>query len=136
MNTNLLLIRDTFNEAEILGKLYINGEFMSHTLELPWRENMKSISCIPRGVYDCRIRRAIESGSYKYDHILVDEVVGRSWILFHIGNTHKDSKGCILTGEYRVNNDSIANSRIAHEQLMNVLEATKSNSIQLTIKNR
>ncbi len=59
----LLLIRDTFTEKSVLGKLYCNGEFISHTLELAWKNNRKSVSCIPKGDYKCRVRLARESGS-------------------------------------------------------------------------
>ena len=40
----LLIIRDTFTENSVIGKLYCNGEFISHTLELPWNNNKKRVS--------------------------------------------------------------------------------------------
>ena len=48
---NLLLIRDTFTDKSVIGKLYCNSEFIAHTLELAWRDNEKSVSCIPDGEY-------------------------------------------------------------------------------------
>jgi hypothetical protein len=48
-SANLLLIRDTFTDKSVLGKLYCNSEFIAHTLELPWKDNKKSISCSPKG---------------------------------------------------------------------------------------
>ena len=45
---NLLLIRDTFTDKSVIGKLYCNAEFSAHTLELAWRDNEKSVSCIPK----------------------------------------------------------------------------------------
>ena len=97
----LLIIRDTFTENSVIGKLYCNGEFISHTLELPWNNNKKRVSCIPKGDYKCRVRLARESGSRDYVHLLVENVDSRSHILFHRGNVPSDSKGCILTGTHR-----------------------------------
>ena len=48
---NLLIIRDTFTDKSTIGKLYLNGEMFCDTLELPYRDNQRSISCIPDGEY-------------------------------------------------------------------------------------
>jgi hypothetical protein len=148
MNTcNLLLIRDTFGEKSTYGKLYVNGEFMAHTLELAWRDNQRSVSCIPKGVYDCRLRLARESASRDYLHLLVKDVPGRTWILFHVGNyassdwkegDRSDSRGCILTGERRASEpNKINNSRNAHTYLMETITGREiSDKIELVIKNR
>ena len=53
---NLLIIRDTFTENSTIGKLYLNGEQMCDTLENPYLDNQKNISCIPAGEYKVRIR--------------------------------------------------------------------------------
>ena len=34
-----------------LGNLYYNDELICYTIELPWKNNQKSISCIPPGLY-------------------------------------------------------------------------------------
>ncbi len=139
MNTcNLLIIRDNFSDKSTLGKLYLNGEFMAHTLELAWRDNQRSVSCIPRGVYDCRLRVARESASRDYLHLLVQDIPERSWILFHIGNFPSDTKGCILTGTHRANTpNKILESRKAHTHLMNTITGREiSEKIELVIKNR
>ena len=60
---NLLIIRDTFTEESTIGKLFLNGETFCDTLELPWKDNQRSISCIPAGEYKVRIRVARESAS-------------------------------------------------------------------------
>ena len=53
---NLLLIRDTFKDKSTIGKLYLNGELMCDTLENPWLDNQRNISCIPDGQYNVRLR--------------------------------------------------------------------------------
>lgn len=135
---NLLIIRDTFTENSVLGKLYCNGEFIAHTLELAWKDNQKSISCIPKGEYKCRVRYRNESGNYDYVHLLVQDVPDRSYILFHRGNYPSDTKGCILTGTHRAQTpDKILESKIAHEYLMSYLfDNNISKQINLIIKNR
>ena len=95
---NLLLIRDTFSKKSTIGELFLNGERICDTLENPWVDNQRNISCIPEGVYPVRLRLPRESGTRDYLHLLVQEVPNRDWILFHRGNTAKDTSGCILVG--------------------------------------
>ena len=138
VKANLLLIRDTFTSKSVIGKLYCDGEFIAHTLELAWKDNQKSISCIPKGEYKCRVRLARESATRDYVHLLVEDVPNRSYILFHRGNYPSDSRGCILTGTHRAQTpDKILASKIAHTYLMDyLLENQLSESINLIIKNR
>ena len=96
---NLLLIRDTFTEESTIGRLFINGELFCDTLENPWKDNQRNISCIPDGEYNVRLRLPRESATRDYIHLLVKEVPNRDWILFHRGNTAKDTSGCILVGQ-------------------------------------
>lgn len=134
---NLLLIRDEMTADSTLGKLYVDGEYQCETLELPWLDNKKSISCIPNGEYPVSIRTADESRSYKYNHLIVKNVPNRSYILFHIGNRVADSRGCILTGKNRKEN-FVGLSRKAHNSLMaNLTEkGERAGNINLIIKNR
>tara|TARA_R110000824_G_scaffold3074_10_gene14081 strand:+ start:1619 stop:2161 length:543 start_codon:yes stop_codon:yes gene_type:complete len=137
-SANLLIIRDTFTDKSVVGKLYCNSEFIAHTLELAWRDNEKSVSCIPSGEYKCSIRLARESATRDYVHLLVEDVPNRSYILFHRGNYPSDSRGCILTGTHRAQSpDKIFESKIAHEGLMDyILGNQLSKNINLIIKNR
>ena len=137
-SANLLLIRDTFTDKSVVGKLYCNGEFIAHTLELAWRDNEKSVSCVPQGEYACRVRLARESSSRDYVHLLVKDVPNRSYILFHRGNYPSDTRGCILTGTHRATvPDKILQSTIAHAYLMDYLLGNQlSEKINLIIKNR
>ena len=135
---NLLLIRDEFTDKSTLGKLYCNAEFIAHTLELAWKDNEKSVSCVPAGEYKCRVRLARESATRDYVHLLVEDVPNRSYILFHRGNYPSDSRGCILTGTHRAQSpDKILESKVAHSYLMDyILSNELSEEIKLTIKNR
>tara|TARA_R110002012_G_scaffold62994_4_gene165867 strand:- start:1656 stop:2108 length:453 start_codon:yes stop_codon:yes gene_type:complete len=132
---NLLLIRDTFTEESTIGKLYLNGEWGGDTLELPYKDNQRSISCIPAGEYNVRLRLARESGSRDYLHLLVQDVPNRSYILFHRGNTSSDSRGCILLGLSR-EQDRVNNSTKALDLLIKEILILGGENIKLIIKNK
>tara|TARA_R100000426_G_scaffold85881_1_gene66382 strand:- start:7 stop:462 length:456 start_codon:yes stop_codon:yes gene_type:complete len=129
---NLLLIRDTFTDKSTIGKLYFDGEFYGHTLELPWKDNEKRVSCIPKGVYEVK-KRHTEESKYKYEHLHILDVEDRELILMHIGNYPKNSKGCILLGNTRALN-FVGESRKAFYKLMYDLGSFEK--IELIIKNR
>tara|TARA_R100000654_G_scaffold17445_2_gene36488 strand:+ start:1717 stop:2151 length:435 start_codon:yes stop_codon:yes gene_type:complete len=130
---NLLIIRDQFTDKSTIGKLYVNGDFYGHTLELSWQDNKKNVSCIPKGVYDVSKRHPNKSASYKYEHLLIENVPNRNYILFHIGNYPKDTNGCILLGNTRALN-FVGDSKSAFYNLMYDLQLY--NELELVIKNR
>jgi len=93
------------------------------TLELPWYDNSRNISCIPEGTYEVERHFSPTKGSC----FLIKDVPGRSDILIHAGNYVKgdkiDSKGCLLTGTgfKDINKDGytdIRNSRLALNLLL------------------
>ena len=131
---NLLLIRDTFSKESILGELFINGELICDTLENPWQDNQRNISCIPEGEYPVRLRLARESASRDYLHLLVQEVPNRDFILFHRGNTAKDTSGCILVG-LGSQQDVVNNSVLAMDLLIKEIINLGGEDINLIIKN-
>ena len=132
---NLLLIRDTFTKESTIGKLFINGESFCDTLENPYINNERNISCIPEGQYKVRLRLARESATRDYLHLLVQDVPNRDWILFHIGNTAKDTSGCILVGNGR-KQDVVENSRLAMELVIKEILNLGGENINLIIKNK
>jgi len=94
-----LLTRSKATTKETLGDLVLrdaNGKLILtlKTLELPWKNNMNKVSCIPVGKY-----KVVPRNSPKYgDHFHVLDVPNRSFILFHSGNYHTQIEGCILVG--------------------------------------
>ena len=71
---NLLIIRETFTEVSTIGNLYLDGEWLCDTLENPYLDNQRNISCIPAGQYKVRIRYPRESATRDYIHLLVKDV--------------------------------------------------------------
>ena len=132
---NLLVIRDTFTKKSIIGELFLNGERMCDTLELPWKDNQRRISCIPEGEYKVRLRTEKESGSREYLHLLVQDVPNRDYILFHRGNSAKDTSGCILVG-LGSQQDFVQNSTLAMDLLMKEIINLGGENINLIIKNK
>ena len=132
---NLLILRDTFTDNSTIGELFLNDEFMCDTLENPELNNVKNISCIPEGSYSVRLRTARESATRDYLHLLVQDVPNRDYILFHIGNSAKDTSGCILVGIGR-KQDFVSNSRLALDLLLKEIVNLGGEKINLIIKNK
>jgi len=86
------ILKRTYYPNGTNGELWINGQSVGYTIELPWLQNQRNISCIPEGRYEL-VKRYTETRGW---HILVKDVPGRSWILFHPANhALKELKGCI-----------------------------------------
>ena len=132
---NLLIIRDTFTEESTIGELFVNGERMCDTLENPYINNQRSISCIPEGEYKVRLRLARESASRDYLPRLIQDVPNRDYILFHRGNSAKDTSGCILVG-LGSQQDFVQNSTLAMDLLMKEIINLGGTNINLIIKNK
>lgn len=95
----LLLERITDNKVQTIGHLYVLDssemtEWDCHTIELPWKDNERRVSCIPEGKY--RVEKHFSPRFKKC--FWVKNVEGRSEILIHAGNTKNDTLGCILPG--------------------------------------
>lgn len=75
-----------FNGTDLLARFT--------TLELPFKNNARQISSIPTGYYKVEPRHAEKFGQ----HLIVNDVPNRDYILFHAGNFPKDTHGCILVG--------------------------------------
>lgn len=97
----IILIRVCENQYGTFGVLLdedvMRGEFIpfATTLELRWRNNIPVGSCIPAGHYECKRVKSQKFG----ETFEIANVPNRSHILFHWGNTLKDTSGCILVGE-------------------------------------
>lgn len=100
--TRAILIRSDSTDQGTFGKLFFDGVTLN-TLELPWRDNRRQISCIPPGEYGCEIVRSPRFGTvYR-----VKNVQARDHVLIHPANLAGDAalgwttelQGCIALGE-------------------------------------
>jgi hypothetical protein len=90
----LKLIRNTLTEDFIRGFIRIPSGVIINTLELPYRDNKENVSCIPIGNYECSKILSPKFG----ETFEITNVIQRTHILFHSGNTAQDTHGCILLG--------------------------------------
>lgn len=92
---NFYLIRISSTTEATFGVLLEENIPFCLTLERPWLQNKRSVSCIPEGFYTCERVKSPKFG----DTFEIVDVEARSHILFHKGNLSDDTHGCILVGE-------------------------------------
>ena len=99
------------------------------TIERPWRDNKKNVSCIPEGVYVCQRVDSPRHG----DTFEVKHVVNRTHILFHVANTSDDVKGCIGVAKH-INGErfKIDQSKVGFKDFMDSMADHKE--FEITIK--
>lgn len=97
----MLLRRVSEDDDSTFGVLIWEEVPFAVTVENAWRDNQPRVSCIPAGEY--RALRCSASPDYGYqnspsygDTFQVFNVPGRSHVLFHWGNTHRNTEGCII----------------------------------------
>ena len=75
----------------------VAGEQLLYTIERPWLDNARNISCIPEGEYLVNFMARSASGKYRNVWHL-QNVPGRGGILIHNGNLVAHSRGCLILG--------------------------------------
>ena len=100
-NRHTLKLHRKYGAEGTNGSISYNGEHICHSIELPDRNNVPRISCIPIGLYRLEKRKYQRHG----EQIGIPNVLGREAILIHAANNAKEELlGCIapvteLTGE-------------------------------------
>lgn len=116
------ILTTTDDGRQTIGKLGLYDPYFCFkcvTLELSWKDNKRNKSCIPTGEYKVTHRYSEKYG----EHLLVNNVINRSYILIHAGNFVEDTNGCILVGESLAKIDEnnlkdVTNSRETLKELM------------------
>jgi hypothetical protein len=104
-------------------------KFECFALEDEYREvKVKAETRIPEGFYEIVIRQEVTEKTKEYQnrydwfkkHLEIKNVPGFTGIYIHIGNTDKDTEGCILLGDTctnnQVDNGFIGNSTVAFKR--------------------
>lgn len=120
----LTLVRLSPKNSPQKGVLLFNDEPLLVTLELPWNDNKNNVSCIPCGEYNCMrtANRVTNSGMKLNVTYVVSDVVARSGILFHPGNSIKDTSGCVLLAERYGDDFQIKESTMGFQKFINYLQ--------------
>ena len=130
-----LVLHRAYFEEGTNGTLFNSGKFLCHTIELPWNDNKRNISCIPEGVYEVEPRF---SKRFKH-HLILKAVKGRSFILFHPANDAlKELQGCIAPVTYLNGIGKGIYSKNAMQKLLSLVYQAKDRKehILLTIKSQ
>lgn len=128
------VLRTIDNGKQTNGVLYVVDEdkilFECYTLELPWKDNQRRVSCIPEGEY-----KGIKHHSPKFGNsVWIQDVPNRSEILIHPANYVRQLLGCIAVGSDLKDIDSdgledTTNSRNTMDKLLSFLP--KSFDVQI-----
>ena len=131
----LILRRKIDTGFETLGKLFLEDKFLCYTLEDTYRAiKIKHKTRIPAGIYELALRafgshfvryvKKFEDIAHK-GMIQIMNVLGFTDILFHIGNSIKDTSGCILVGvDYREEDGRLylVNSTVAYKKIYPIIQ--------------
>ena len=88
----LRLVRNQESLQSTIGNLYYGENLICRTLELPWRDNKKDVSCIPTGEYE--LAWTFSSRFQKNTWQLMN-VPARTGIRIHSANLASELQGCI-----------------------------------------
>lgn len=102
------LIRDKRTETAILGRLFLGGVVIAYTLE-------NASKAIPAGHYSIENSK---SPKFKRELPLIygDKVAASRGVRIHVGNSVKDSSGCVLVGMGR-KGDELTESKPAETMI-------------------
>ncbi|GHT86777.1 hypothetical protein AGMMS49543_20790 [Betaproteobacteria bacterium] len=119
------LLRKDYGDNYTRGSLYLNGsnDLWCSTLERDKNSGM----LIPAKLY-----KVILTMSNRFKRLLplLVNVPNMEGIRIHVGNTYKDSTGCILVGDL-TSKDFISNSKVTENKLVDLMKTSKDISIDI-----
>lgn len=145
--TNIVVDRFTSDHESTISLISLDGKFVCFGLEDEHRtKKVFSETRIPAGVYDVKVRtwggfhqRYAARFDYHKGMLEILNVPGFTDILIHIGNTEKDTAGCLLVGMgcYSAEgNMSLQASLVAYELFYKkVIDAALAGKLKMHIIN-
>ena len=147
---NIRIDRIAKKSTYTIGKLYLNGVYFCDTLEdtdrgltqgMPLQKikdlKIKGATAIPKGKYKVTMNvvspKFSKRATYQFCQGKLPRLLnvdGYEGVLIHIGNTARDTEGCILVGQNKVVGQVI-NSTVTFQKLY--AEMLKYQTIILTI---
>ena len=127
-----------------MGRLYVNGTFVCHTLEDQIREvagqpvekwKVKGKTAIPSGTYRVTLEYSPRFGT---DTPTINAVSGFVGIRMHAGNVQEDTEGCLLLGMQATECSLIGGTsrpavRVVKQELLEATE--RGEQISITVIN-
>lgn len=107
MKSGLKVIRIRQGNNSTLSEIYLNNQFVCYGLEdIPREKKIPGSTCIPLGTYPLGFNRNGGMNGNYYDRypkmhrgmIEIEGIPGFSYVYIHIGNTYKETAGCLLVG--------------------------------------
>ena len=107
MKSGLNVIRIRQGNNSTLSEIYLDNQFVCYGLEdIPREKKIPGSTCIPFGTYALDFNRNGGMNGNYYDRypkmhrgmIEIKDIPGFSYVYIHIGNTHKETAGCLLVG--------------------------------------
>jgi hypothetical protein len=107
MESGLKVIRIRQGNNSTLSEIYLDNQFVCYGLEdIPREKKIPGSTCIPLGTYPLGFNRNGGMNGNYYDRypkmhrgmIEIKDIPGFSYVYIHIGNTHKETAGCLLVG--------------------------------------
>lgn len=94
LENTMLLKRFCYAPMGTFGTLRY-GDLKLYTVEKPWVNNERNISCIPEGSYEVKGRKYNKGDYYTYEIV---GVPNRTLILVHVANLPEEVEGCVGIG--------------------------------------
>ena len=107
MVMHLEVMRIEQGKNSTLSEIYLNNQFICYGLEdIPREKKVPGSTCIPAEKYKLGFNRDGGMNGNYYDRfpklhkgmIEIKAIPGFSYVYIHIGNTHKETAGCLLVG--------------------------------------
>ena len=127
------LLQRAYHKEGTNGTLFYKERFFGFTIELPWIQNRRNISCIPEGTYEIKARF---SPKFK-EHLILQQVENRRLILIHPANDAlKELQGCIAPVTYLTGIGKGLYSKPQHNKLLALCHQAfeRKESVKLIIK--
>ncbi len=127
-----LILNRTYHSLGTNGLMTWESQLVTFTIELPYRNNLTRLSCIPEGRYPLQ-KRYSERFGY---HLHVCNVPNRSLILFHPANDAlSELQGCIAPVSRITGIGTGGHSRKAMKKLTDlVFPVLEKEPVFLTVK--
>ena len=132
----IVIKREIKGNTYTAGKMYVDDWYFADTLEpktIVWSKEEKTLgkTAIPEGTYKVEMRY---STKFKTQMPFLQNVPHFEGIMLHVGNSVRDSRGCILVGT-RTFPSVLTHSRDAVNRLILLIEEHKGESITVSVEN-